>query len=634
MNVLSLLLALAGCTRPVPEACVTDKDQFDQEVAPLLESTCITCHVADGIAGSTRNVLVSSDADANRESLLPLALEQVDGRSVLLLKILGELGHGGGPVYDEGAPEFAAFEAFVARAHQPGGCEDPTSIETCLPGELAPGTTPIRRLTSVQYANSVEDLVGVRPADGVFPPTERGPHYSTWAEANLVSSAGIEGIMLAAEASASAAADDIEGLTGCVPLTDACARTWAEDFTYRAFRRPLDGDENAILDTLWTAGVDPSERVSLVIEYALQTPQFLYLDGEGSTVEGFDGIERLTPHAVAARLSYFLLDTTPPQWVLDAAVAGDLNSREGVVAIARQLVEDPRAVPMVATFHQDWLHTYQLDTIAKDETVYPEFGPALVDDMKRELELFTTEVVWLGDGTFDALLYSPVSWTTPELDAIYGTSADRVGQSWERRVLDDSRPGVLTRSAFLTAHAYSATSSPIRRGTFVLEQMICEDLTPPPGVSLELEDPTETNTIRDRLAGHASDPVCNACHVKIDPVGFSFEHYGALGEWRDDWANGIPVDASGTLLEPPGSFVGVPEMLSVIDSGSRVRDCYTRQWFQYGTGRPAELVDQCELAAIGDRFEFTGGDLRDLVVQIAASESIRFRETRVLENPQ
>jgi hypothetical protein len=254
--------------------------------------------------------------------------------------------------------------------------------------------------------------------------------------------------------------------------------------------------------------------------------------------------------------------------------------------------------------------------------------------MKRELELFTTEVVWLGDGTFDALLYSPVSWTTPELDAIYGTSADRVGQSWERRVLDDSRPGVLTRSAFLTAHAYSATSSPIRRGTFVLEQMICEDLTPPPGVSLELEDPTETNTIRDRLAGHASDPVCNACHVKIDPVGFSFEHYGALGEWRDDWANGIPVDASGTLLEPPGSFVGVPEMLSVIDSGSRVRDCYTRQWFQYGTGRPAELVDQCELAAIGDRFEFTGGDLRDLVVQIAASESIRFRETRVLENPQ
>jgi len=627
-------LALAGCAPNPPETCVTDDDQFEREIAPLLESTCITCHVDGGIAGSTRNVLDSGDPAANQEVLLPLALEQVDGRSLLLLKITGELGHGGGPVYMQGDPEYAAFEAFVARAHQPGGCEDPSAIQTCLPGELAPGSTPLRRLTSVQYANSVEDLVGIRPTDGVFPPTERGEHFSTWADANLVSSAGIEGVMLAAEQSAAAATEDIEDLTGCVPISDACARSWAEDFTYRAFRRPLDADELAIVDTLWAAGSDPTDRVSLVIEYALQTPQFLYLDGEGSTVQGFDGIERLTPHAVAARLSYFLLDTTPPQWVLDAAVAGELNTRDGVVAVARELVEDPRALPMVATFHQDWLHTYQLDTVPKDETVYPEFGPSLVEDMKRELDLFTTEVVWMGDGNFDALLYSPVSWTTPELDAIYGSSGERTGQGWERRVLDSTRPGVLTRSAFLTAHAYSATSSPVRRGTFVLEQMICEDLTPPPGVSLELEEPTETNTIRDRLAGHASDPVCNACHSKIDPVGFAFEHYGALGEWRDHWDNGIPVDASGTLEEPAGSFVGVPEMLTVIDGGDRVRDCYAQQWFQYGTGRPAELVDQCELGTIADRFAFTGGDLRDLVVQIAASEALRFREARILEDPQ
>ena len=298
------------------------------------------------------------------------------------------------------------------------------------------------------------------------------------------------------------------------------------------------------------------------------------------------------------------------------------------------MVDDPRAVPVVAAFHQDWLHTYQLDTIAKDETVYPQFGPDLVADMKRELDLFTTEVVWMGDGTFDSLLYSPVSWTTPELDDIYGTASLREGDGWERRVLDETRPGVLTRTAFLTGHSYSASSSPVRRGVFVLEQMLCQDLTPPPGVSLELEEPTETNTIRDRLAAHASDPVCASCHDKIDPVGFSFEHYGALGEWRDDWDNGIPVDASGTLQDPPGSFVGVPEMLPVVDGGDMVRDCYAVQWFQFGSGRPAELSDECELDRLGDRFAYTGGDMRDLLVQIAASEAMRYRRTRVLEDPQ
>lgn len=640
MLALSVLLALLGCNKADERdpSCVTDTQQFERDISPILQSRCITCHYDEGIAAESRNVLLhesqAGHLDANLQTLLPLSTEQIEGRSLLLLKISGEIAHGGGKLYEPTDPDYLAFEEFVARASLPGGCEHPGVVEQCVPGQLQPGPTPLRRLTSTQYGNTVYDLVGVRPADGVFPPTELGEHYSTWADANLVSSAGIEGIMLAAEQVAAEATADLEGLTGCQPVSDSCVRAWVDDFAVGAFRRPLTSDEAALIDQLWTAGVDEADRASLVIEFALQTPQFLYLDGEGTSVPDQDGVEQLTPHAIAARLSYFLLNTTPPDWLIDQATAGGLQTRTDVLEAARTLVEDPRATPVVARFHQDWLHTYQLDTIAKDESVYPEFGPELVADMKAEIDLFTTEVVWQGEGTFDALLYSPVTWTSPALDAIYGTASQRTGTGWERRVLDETRPGVLTRSAFLTAHAYSASSAPVRRGVFVLEQMLCQDLTPPPGVSLELEEQTETNTIRDRLAAHASDPVCASCHDTIDPVGFSFENYAALGEWRDDWDNGIPVDASGTLDEPPGSFVGVPEMLSVVDSTDHVRHCYTQQWFQYGSGRPAEISDDCELDRLGDRFVYTGGDLRDLLVQVAASEAMRYRRTRVLEDPQ
>lgn len=636
-SLLALLLLLA-CDRDETEpGCVDDATQFERSVEPVLQSTCIACHVDGGTAGHTRHVLVpeseAGHAEANRQMLLPLALEQVDGRSLLLRKVSGELGHGGGVLLSPDDPDYGALEELVARAHLPGGCSHPGAVESCEPGKIAAGPTPLRRLTSTQYANAVEDLLGVRPADGLFPPTERDERTSTWAEANLVSSAGVEGILLAAEAGAAAVEADLGAATGCTPTDGSCARAWTDAFVRRAFRRNPTAEETALVDLLWAAGGTPQEQVGLVVEFALQSPQFLYLDGHGSAVADADGVEQLTPHAVAARLSFFLLNTTPPDWLLDAADAGELATRADVIAVARELVEDPRAVPVVAAFHADWLQTFQLDTIAKDPVAYPQFGPELVAEMKREVELFTTEVVWLGEGTFDALLYDSVTWTSPALDAIYGTGGARVGSGWERRVLDASRPGVLTRSAFLSAHAYSATSAPVRRGVFVLERMLCEDLTPPPGVSLELDEPTETNTIRDRLAAHAADPACAGCHDKIDPIGFSFEHYGALGEWRDVWDNGIPVDASGVLADPAGAFVGVPEMLSVVDSTDRARDCYAEQWFQYGVGRPAEPVDTCELERIGARFAFTGGDLRDLVVQVAASEALRFRPARVLEDP-
>jgi len=610
--------------------CTTDEEQFLRDLSPVLQSDCIGCHVEGGLAGDSRNVLVpDTDPDhvaTNRAVLEPLALEELDGTSLLLLKALGEAGHTGGARMSLVDPEYGALEEFVARVHLPGGCDDPgDGPEACAPGEVDPGTAPLRRLTDLQVQNAAEDLFGVRPTDGVFPPTELGEHYRTWSVANPVGAAGVEGVMLAAEEVAAGVAADVRTHTGCDPSDATCLETWRDDVAYKTWRHPLTVEEQDLVTLVWESDTDPAEQVRRHVAFLLQAPQFLYLGLTAGDELDVD-LDHFDDHVVASRLSFFLLDTTPSDELLALAAAGQMHTRAQVLAQANQLVLDHRALPVVAQFHQDWLHTYQLDTIAKDTDVYPQFGPALVDELKGELDLFTTEVVFSGNGTFDDLLYSRTTWTTPELDAIYGTTSEREGDGWERRELGPERPGVLGRAGFLTAHAYSTTSSPVRRGVFVIEQMLCQELEAPDDVPLDLEEPTDTTTIRDRLAAHAADPACRACHDVIDPVGFSMENFGALGEWRDDWENGIPVDATGTLADPvAGDFDGMSEMLAVIDHGDLIRDCYVEHWFQYAVGRPAELADTCALETLGDRFAFTGGDLRDLLAQLAATDAMRIR---------
>jgi hypothetical protein len=282
-------------------------------------------------------------------------------------------------------------------------------------------------------------------------------------------------------------------------------------------------------------------------------------------------------------------------------------------------------LPVIAGFHRDWARLWQLDGMSKDPELYPEWGPDLMGQMVTELDLFTTEVVWLGDGTFDALLYSDVTWTTADLDAIYGISQERVAE-WQRTTLDPwERPGVLSRTAFLTSHGYSATPAPVRRGAFVVKQMLCQDLVPPANVDMNLPEPSEGETIRDRLAAHRADPACAGCHEKIDPVGFSMEHYGAIGEWRDAYHDGLAIDATGSLVDPAGEFDGLSELLGVVDAELDARDCYAEQWFEYAVGRAVMETDFCGLAQVQDRFALADGDLRELLVAVTQTDAFLYR---------
>ncbi len=619
-----------GDTAGPIDDCVTDAEFWTDEAAPLVTSDCIACHVSGGQAASTRYVLDPGDDDASRAAIEAFVRGTEDGATLLLDKPTNQVSHGGGLRFGVLERPYAVLHELVARIGDPGACAHPGEPPvTCDDGVVRPGPTPLRRLTSTQVENTVADVFGVTLPEGLFPPTPESADFRTFATSNVVSAAGAESVLLAAEHASSAL--DLDAVLACGDSAESCARAYLHDTAARLYRRPPTDAEADVLDRFLDAGLDADTAVRMAVEVMLQSPQFLYLDAAATApVADQDAVRWLDDHAIAARLAYFLTDHPPDAALREAAGRGELHTAAEVQAHALRLVATPEAADVVAAFHQDWLDLYLLDGMLKDATLHPEWGDDLVLDLRTELDLFTTEVVWYGDGRLDTLLFSDTTWVNPSLARIYGLPDP--GPGWHRVQLDaDRRPGALTRPAFLASHAYAATSSPVRRGAWVLEALLCEDLVPPPGVNMELPDESEeAPTIRERLEQHWTDPTCASCHVRIDPLGFGFEHYGAVGQWRDAWLNGTAVDASGSLDATAGDFDGAAEMLALVGTTARARGCYARRWFEYALGRPADPQDVCTLDTLSRRFDSADGDIRTLMVDIAVSEAFRMR-TRATE---
>ena len=497
-------------------------------------------------------------------------------------------------------------------------------------GLCSASEAPLRRMTRVEYNNTVRDLLGddSKPADA-FPADENLFGFASGAS---VSPLLAELYMNAAEDLAATAAGKLDTLLPCDPGAlgeDACAREFVKPFGQRAFRRPLSATEvdelYALYDGEKQAGEPFAPSLELVITAVLQSPRFLYrveLGGVGTKDE-----TPLTSFEVASRLSYFLWQTMPDEELFAAAEAGELESPEHVADQARRMLGDPRAQAGMRVFFDQWLHTRELSEVTKSETAYPEFGESLAASMQEETRRFVEDVIWNGDARLETLLTASYTFVNAELAAIYGVAAPASG--WKKVDLDPSqRSGLLTHPSLMTVLSGSEQSSPVHRGTFVRENILCQMLPPPPeNLVVVPPDPDPNLTTRERYAQHTADPACAGCHQLIDPIGFGFEHYDAIGRYRTK-DSGFPVDASGEVTETEsanGKFDGVPELAQQLVASTDVRECVARQWFRFALGRMDSEDDSCVLETVYDEFEKTGGDLRELVVSIVTSEAFRYR---------
>jgi hypothetical protein len=441
--------------------------------------------------------------------------------------------------------------------------------------------------------------------------------------------------MSAAEQLAANAVADLPSLLPCDPATDgedACARELIADFGLRAWRRPLEAAEVDGLFGLYTAtkeldGFEAS--IELVVAAILQSPYFLYRPELGRVAAGEGGIVPLTGHEVATRLSYLFWDSMPDDELFTAASAGDLTDPEGIAEQARRMLLDARAQGATRNFFRQYLGLLNIEEVGKDETMYPQWSPAIARKMRSESLAFIDHVLWEGDGRFETLLTGSFTFVDEELAGFYGLEGV-TGTELVRVELDPSqRAGMLTMPGVLAMNSNANQSSPVYRGKFVREQLLCQHLPNPPDELVVVPpDPDPGLTTRQRFDQHRTDPSCASCHQLMDPIGFGFEKYDAIGMWRETENDGLAIDDSGEIVgtaDADGAFNGAVELADRLAGSAQARGCFTTQWFRYGMGRAESAADECALAEVYEAFEASDGNVLDTIVAITRTDAFRYR---------
>lgn len=514
---------------------------------------------------------------------------------------------------------------FVSPAPLP---HEPSASRAESTVDLVAAPAPLRRLTNEEYNNTVRDLLGdtERPADA-FPPDEAVGGFEN-NTVTPISQTGVERYMEAAEALASRAVRRLDTLAPCPsgsPPT-ACAGQFLDTVGRRIYRRPLDLRERTAMLDLFTAEQERSgyaHAIELVLTAMLESPSFLY------RVEPTDGeseARALSDYALATRLSYFLWASTPDDALLDAAATGTLQTRDGVERATRRLLVDARAVDGIRSFHRQWLDLRVLDTASKSPTLYPAFTPELKVAMVEETLRFASHAVFQGGDTVTTLLTSHKSFVNAPLAKLYGVPAPEGTDFQLVELPARERSGLLTQASLMTALSGADETSPILRGKFVRERLLCEKIAPPPpGVTVQFPPFNPKLTKRQRFEQHRTDASCGFCHATLDPPGFAFEHYDATGVWRVDDGD-LPVDATGELTgtdDVDGPFDGVVELGARLAASNQVRRCVATQWFRAAVGRVERAEDAPSLDAVFHTFARAGFDVRELLVAIATSDAFR-----------
>jgi hypothetical protein len=281
---------------------------------------------------------------------------------------------------------------------------------------------------------------------------------------------------------------------------------------------------------------------------------------------------------------------------------------------------------MLEDFHEQLLRLHTYDQIEKDAKVFPEYAAGIGADMRRETMMFARDVVQKGGGLRELLL-SAHTFVNRRLAPVYRVAAPASTTTFQRASLNPAeRAGLLTQVGFLASNAYSREVDSIHRGVFVHHTFLCTNLPPPvDGVSLSGARGT---TNRERISSVTGDGTCGAgCHSRIiNPVGFAFEHYDALGRYRTT-DNGAPVDASGSYVfgGTPRAFKDAVEFSRLVAESAEAHECYGKSLFEYVHGRVPEPGDEAQIKLLGARSLGNKAAVKALVLDLVTSDEFLSR---------
>ena len=510
-----------------------------------------------------------------------------------------------------------------------GPGKDPAT--TTDPSKMVEGTTTpdgigwatrFPKLSNEQWEASVRDLLYLDAPTGQsasFTPEPADGGYDTEAAAGqTVAGDAWVRYQLAAEAIAKLVTADTQKLDRLVPTSapsDAPGRARATivDLGLRAYRRPLSTSEEDAYVLLYGKGaaLDSAHAfasgMGLVIQTMLQSPHFLYRVESSATVDG----PRiwLSGYEIATRLSYAIWNTTPPRELLDAAGRGELDTAEGVKERATSMLSDPRAATTLARFHLQTFRTGVYGSQSKDDRLAFD-AAALAPALQEESRLFFADIVAQGGGIRD-ILTKPVGYVNEQTAPFYGLTGI-TGTQLQKVDLDPSqRAGLLTQVGFLAQMANRTLTDPVHRGLAVLRQVLCDDPDPPPPI--DIKTPTVPPGVTTRETYEKATACGVGCHdTLINPPGFSFEHFDAVGRWRTD-ESGLPINVAGTFgarvgwsqdakrSNPPImlKFDGAVDLMTQIAELDRTHECYARHLLEFVLSKPVTAEELGAGSALG-----------------------------------
>jgi len=515
-----------------------------------------------------------------------------------------------------------------------GGGGSDGVVQSCA---VTPGIAPARRLTRAEYNATVRDLLGdtSRPAQA-FPAEIGSTTFGNDARALDFSRLLMEQYFIAAQALAARATGDatqLAGLLGCDPVTvgeDACAATFVQGFGRRAYRRPLAVDETERLLGVYGAVRPASDfptAIAAVLRTILQAPQFLYRVELGAPVPERPSLLKLDHFEVASRLSYLLWGSMPDEALLSVAAEQRLGTKAEVMAEATRMLADPKARELTAYFHELAFKTGGIRSLTKDAATFPSWAPGLGGLLAQETARFLDHAVWEGGGSLTELLTASYTFMNRDLATFYGI-AGPTGDGFERVELGPARAsGFMTQAGPLALLSSGTLTNPVRRGYFVRSDLLCDPPPPPPSTLMVVPpEPLPGQTTRESFAQHSQDSACAGCHQLLDPLGFAFESFDAVGLPRA-MEQGKPIDTSGTLVntDADGPFQNASELLQRVASTERARTCYVKHWYEFGYGRGVSPEDQCAVDTLAAEFERIGLQVPELILALTQIDPFLYK---------
>ena len=606
--------ALGAQSAPPPSAAA----DFDAKVKPLLNKYCYKCHGPQLKPKADLNLLKFTTEASLRENR-KIAKE-------ILTKI---------QIQEMPPKEFADQPTAPEREIMAKWVDDAVNKLDASGPRLA-GRVVWRRLNRTEYRNTVRDLLGVDFDPRDFPTDDVGYGFDNIGDVLSIPPLLVEKYVAAAKkiADLAVAGPKKDALIFTVKPDPAKPKREAAKATFqalllRAFRRPPTPEE---LER-WAKLYEQGEKFDATFEGAMKlplrailiSPHFLFRVENESPIGDATGAYPISDWEFASRLSYFLWSSMPDDALLEAAKKGSLRSPKVLDAEIARMIKDPRARELGENFTTQWLQIRRLEDVKFDAKQFPGFSDALRQDMIMEAVLFF-EAVLKEDRSVLDLLDADFTFLNGRLAQHYGLGAS--GTEFQRVKLGDGRRGgVLTMGAVLAATSDPDRTSPVKRGKWVLESILG---TPPPppvpdAANLKPEPGDASLTLRERMERHRKDPNCASCHNRMDPIGFGFENYDAVGVWRDR-DGGKPIDASAVL--PDGKkFNGPVELKKIIQSRKeQFVECLIEKMLTFALGRGVEHYDGPVIKELSTTLARNNYKLSTLVVEVVKSYPFQYRQ--------